>query len=111
MKRTQLDQGPAQANVADAPNPQAAAQTAAATIRPTVAKPVDAPLKSVPALPVGALALVSPVIRLTEYLHFKGEMTRELKPSRAYLYQGAIVIEEMGLILPLANNYIRTGDK
>lgn len=60
--------------------------------------------------PEGAIMLDHPTIDLGEHI-FVGvppAQTKRLTPGCAYVFQGAIVIDEMNLILPLAGNIIRT---
>ena len=59
----------------------------------------------------GAIELVDPVIELKGDI-FIGEkrdiQTHRLTPKRAVIVNGAIIIEELNLILPLAGNFVRT---
>lgn len=60
--------------------------------------------------PAGALVLDRPIIELTEHI-FVGNpsvQTDRLTPVRAYVMHGAIVIDELNIILPLAGSIIRT---
>lgn len=87
------------------------AQAAQAAAQPPQLPPSNAPSAPVVTIPSGALMLVEPVIELGAHI-FVGspptDQTNRLKPKKAYVFQGAIVIEELNLILPLAGNYIRT---
>lgn len=60
-------------------------------------------------IPDGAMVLVKPEIRLSEWLmRDDGTQTKKLEPEIAYVWQGAIVIDELKLIIPLAGNFIKT---
>lgn len=88
----------------------AAAQAAQSQLgNQSAAHPVVPPA---PAVPTGAIVLTKPRIKLVEYVHLEfapyNGMTKDIRPERAYILNGAIVIEEYGLILPLAGSHVRT---
>ena len=54
------------------------------------------------------LVITNPTIRLSEFLMIgNGVQTQKLTPKQCVIWHGAIVIEELGLVLPLAGNHVR----
>lgn len=97
------------------PAQQQAAPKAAAAPAPTVAETAPPPPVSTVTLNTTGLVLpdgiylTNPRIELGGYLFVDGlGQVNRLRPKRAVIVAGAIVIEELNLILPLVGNYVRT---
>jgi hypothetical protein len=101
-------------------NPPVSQARPVATIRPsepakvTPAPPVLAVVK-VPEQPrnklvppPNAIVLFKPTIMLGEYMFIGKTQEKKLTPELAWIAEGAIVIDEMGIIVPLAGNHVLT---
>jgi hypothetical protein len=97
------------------PSASAPAEPAPAPAAPPAAAPALAVVPPPPRvasvqLLADRIVLTNPTIRLDAYVFLPGTQTQTdtLKPASATIMHGEIVIEELGLIWPIAKAHIRT---